>query len=245
MNVHLYAHCWNEEAMLPHFFRHYDAVVDAYFIYDTGSTDRSLEILRSHPRVHLSTPPAGGASFIEENTARQNHCWKASRGRADWVVITAIDEHLYHPDLRRYFDECRRSGVTILRAEGYEMVSDVFPSPDRPEPLCRRITFGKREPLWFDKIQAFDPGKIREINYESGRHAASPLGAVVWPEKPELKLLHYKNLGVEYVLQRYAQLKTGLREGDIAKHLGAHYLWDRNTIVRRFEQIRRAAVQAV
>ena len=51
--LHLYALCWNEEKMLPHFFRHYDALVDRYFIFDNASSDRSREMLEAHPRVTL------------------------------------------------------------------------------------------------------------------------------------------------------------------------------------------------
>ena len=34
LTVHVYAQCWNEVEMLPFFFRHYDGLVDQYFIYD-------------------------------------------------------------------------------------------------------------------------------------------------------------------------------------------------------------------
>jgi hypothetical protein len=33
LTVHLYATCWNEEKMLPYFFRHYDNLVSRYFIF--------------------------------------------------------------------------------------------------------------------------------------------------------------------------------------------------------------------
>jgi len=51
MIVHLYAQCWNDAWMLPFFFRHYDALVDRYFIYDDGSTDGTPTLLAGHPRV--------------------------------------------------------------------------------------------------------------------------------------------------------------------------------------------------
>ena len=34
LRVHLYAQCWNDEFMLPYFFRHYDSFVDRYVIFD-------------------------------------------------------------------------------------------------------------------------------------------------------------------------------------------------------------------
>ena len=51
LKVHLYAQCWNEAEMLPFFFRHYDGLVDQYFIYDDGSDDGSSELLSIHPKV--------------------------------------------------------------------------------------------------------------------------------------------------------------------------------------------------
>ena len=51
--VHLYTICWDEADMLGFFFRHYDPWVDRYIVYDDGSTDGSLDILRAHPKVEL------------------------------------------------------------------------------------------------------------------------------------------------------------------------------------------------
>lgn len=243
LTIHLYALCWNEETMLPFFFRHYDGIADRYFVFDTGSTDRSLEILQSHPRVQLSTVRPEGDSFVHENTALQNQFWKQSRGKADWVIITAIDEHLYHPDLRGYLGRCRDEGITLIRAEGYEMISDEFPRAD--ERLCQYVKRGMRSAQWLDKVQAFNPDKIDEINYVPGRHAAGPTGKVVTPEQSEVKLLHYKFLGRDYVLQRYLQLRTGLRPGDVENKLGEHYLWSPEDITARYEQIKSNSVQVI
>lgn len=243
LTIHVYVHCWNEQDMLPHFFRHYDGIADQYFVFDTGSTDRSIEILQSHSQVQLSTVKPEGASFVEENTSRQNECWKQSRGVADWVIITAIDEHLYHPDLNGYLKRCRNEGVTLIQAEGYEMVSDEFPRGSKP--LYKRIKRGVRSAQWFDKVQAFDPDKIEEINYEPGRHVAHPAGEVVMSAAGEVKLLHYKFLGLDYVVPRYLQLRTGLRSKDIAMSWGSQYLWDAEKIAAQYEEIKRNAVQVI
>lgn len=243
LTVHVYTHCWNDERMLPYFFLHYDGIADKYFVFDTGSTDRSLEILQSHSQVQLSTVKPEGDSFVEENTSRQNECWKQSRGAADWVIITAIDEHLYHPDLRGYLKRCRNEGVTLIQAEGYEMVSEEFPRDGGP--LYKRIKRGMRSAEWFDKVQAFDPDKIEEINYDHGRHFAQPAGDVVRSVPGEVKLLHYKFLGLDYVVPRYAQLRTGLRSKDIAMSWGSQYLWDAERIVEQYEEIKRNAVLVI
>ena len=53
VKVHLYTIVWNEEEMLPFFFRHYDSLVNRYVIYDDGSTDNTLKMLAAHDRVEV------------------------------------------------------------------------------------------------------------------------------------------------------------------------------------------------
>ncbi len=53
MIIHHYAACWNEAPMLDFYFRHYDGLVDRFFIYDDGSEDGSVELLQQHPKVTL------------------------------------------------------------------------------------------------------------------------------------------------------------------------------------------------
>jgi Glycosyl transferase family 2 len=243
LTIHLYTHCWNEEMMLPYFFRHYDGIADRYFIFDAGSIDRSLEILQSHPRVQLSMVKPEGDSFVWENTTRQNQFWKQSRGKADFVIVTAIDEHLYHQDLRGYLKQCRDEGITLIKAEGYEMISDEFPRGD--EPLYQSVKHGMRSAEWFDKIRVFNPNKIEEINYDPGGHVAHPTGEVVMPPWGEVKLLHYKFLGLDYVVPRYSRLKTGLRPRDIEMTWGNQYLWDSERIEAQYAEIKSKAVRVI
>src|SRR5688572_6249373 len=106
VEVHLYALCWNEERMLPYFFRHYDSLVNRYFIFDNGSTDRSVEMLKLNPKVTLGSFKVEGDSFVIAALNHYNECWKQRRGQADWVIVCNIDEHIYHPDLKSYLSKC-------------------------------------------------------------------------------------------------------------------------------------------
>ena len=56
-----------------------------------------------------------------------------------------------------------------------------------------------------------------------GRHHANPKGVVRYPDRDELLNLHYKWLGLDYVLSRSALLRTGLGEIDRANKWGFHY----------------------
>ena len=117
VRIHLYAACWNDVRVLPFFFRHYDSLIQRYVIFDDGSTDGSLDLLRAHPRVEIRrfawTHPD---SFVLSELAHYDQCWKESRGQADWVIVTDVDEHLYHPRLAEYLQSCREQGVTVVPA---------------------------------------------------------------------------------------------------------------------------------
>ena len=78
--------------------------------------------------------------------------------------------------------------------------------------------------------------------------AATPLtlpAMLVRAAAGEVKLLHYKFLGLDYVLPRYSQLRSGLRSKDIAMSFGSQYLWDQERIIAQYREIERSAVLVI
>jgi len=239
LNIHLYTICWNDAEMLGFFFRHYDRFVDRYVFYDDGSDAPTLDILRSHPRAELRRlQRAFPDSFLLSAPLQQNAMWKESRGQADWVVVTSIDEHLYHPDLPAYLQACRRDGITIIPGLGYQMISEHFPAPDAL--LCRDCPWGAPyDPM--NKLGIFDPDAIEETNYIGGRHSARPTGRVRFPPRDELLNLHYKYLGIDYIRRRNADLLAKLGSGNDV--LPAHMSYARDTaqVLAAIEEWQRAS----
>jgi hypothetical protein len=233
--VHLHASCWNEARMLPFFFRHYDRLVDRYFIYDNQSDDGSLAILAKHPKVTVLPLALEGDSFVLAAFAQVNDFWIKSRGKADWVAVVNIDEFLWHPDIRRYLRDCRRSGITWTQANGFQMISPRF--PETGDNLARTVRTGMRAPA-YDKPAFFNPEAVTHSGFGIARHQASPSGRIVRPAADEILLLHYKHLGLDYVTKRSAELGARLRPGDIAGKYGTQYesgraLGDHNLILAR------------
>lgn len=228
--VHLYTICWDEADMLGFFFRHYDPWVSRYVIYDDGSTDGSREILARHPRVELRnfdrTDPD---SFVLSHKAMQDHVWKESRGVADWVVITAIDEHLHVPGRRMadYLAEQARAGVTLVPALGFDMNAPEMPADCGL--LTETVTRG-RPRIGFNKLSLFRPDAIAETGFGPGRHAAEPSGDLVLPERDAVMLWHYKHLGFARNAEREASQALRLGRRDITQGYGQHYLWSCETL---------------
>jgi len=219
--VHLYTISWNELSMLDYFFRHYDPWVERYVFYDNGSTDGTREYLERHPKVELrhfrqSVP----GSFVLSAQQLQNSFWQDSRHQADWVVVTAVDEHLYHPDMPGYLKRCAAAGVTAVPALGYQMVAEEFPLPDARLTDCLRqgVPFAQ-----MNKLSLFQPDALSETGFGVGRHLSVPLGQVRYPERDELLLLHYKYIGRDSTKARQVQLAGGLGPVDRANNWGVQY----------------------
>lgn len=172
--VHLYTVCWDEADMLGFFFRHYEPWVNRFVVYDDGSTDGSCDILRAHPKVVLrrfAGPVAD--SFVLSHQAMQDEAWKESRGPADWVVVTAIDEHLHVRGcpMADYLAEQTRQGTTVIPALGFDLHHPAMPE-DRGR-LVDTVTRGRPRPA-FNKLSLFDPNAVTRTGFGPGRHAAMP-----------------------------------------------------------------------
>lgn len=231
MIIHLYALCWNEENMLPHFFRHYEKWVDQFFIYDNGSNDASLRILKAHPKVSLNHFTVKGDSFVLAALDFYNHIWKQGRGLADWVILCNIDEFIYHPRLKFYLLKSIKNKITIIPTKGYQMISTDFPI--RNKLLTQSVRYGNLD-INHSKIACFNPQEIEEINFNAGRHHCNPLGKVIYPKKIKVKLLHYKYLSLSYVIKRYAELGQRLKTIDREKSFGFHYFSNHHDLEAEF-----------
>ena len=241
LKVDLYAVCWNERDMLPFFFEHYDPVVDRYFIYDDGSDDGTLDLLRDHPKVvTCAFPRTVRGSFVGSQQDFQNEVWKSSRGEADWVIVTAIDEHItFKPGLTKdHLHIYMSAGATLIPALGYEMIAGILPATECS--LSRSIGTGVFAPK-YNKLSLFRPDRIKETGFSPGRHRAFPTGDLKIAPWDELMLLHYRHVGFERTFKRNLDLAARLGQVDRANRWGGHYDRSREVFREHWHQLEAAA----
>jgi hypothetical protein len=241
--IHLYTICWNEERMLPFFFKYYDKFVDRYIFFDDKSDDRTIELINNHPRAEVRPfPESNNDSFVLSAQSVHNNCWKESRGHADWVIITAVDEFLYHPDLINFLIKCKSEKVTAIPALGYQMLSEVF--PDNNSDLIMNVPHGAAcHP--FNKLSLFDPSEITETNYQVGRHETNPVGNIKYPKHDELLNLHFKYLSFDLLFERHKQLLNKLRCSDIKNKWGIHYKYNEEELRNEWDSTKRSLIPHV
>jgi hypothetical protein len=219
--------------MLDFFFRHYEPWIDRFYFFDDGSTDGTLETLSARSDVVVErTPRIDPTSFVRSARHIYNSDWKRSIGEADWVVVTNLDEHLYHPRMREHLEEMLAAGVTVVPAPGYQMISEDYPAPGSL--LWRDIPFGAPWAM-YSRIAIFRPDQIRRTNYTAGRHRVHLEGNVVLPERDEVANLHFKYLGLTETKQRHDAQQARLGETDLLNGWGRQYGWNESQLATHFE----------
>ena len=157
------------------------------------------------------------------------------------MIITAVDEHLYHPaGLGRY-----------LRSQGAGASRQCRHSHSRWSPMCSR----RQRNIWQELVDMAFPWITTTSSVSSipmrwrnslsvGRHWAAPEGHIRYPKQDQLLLFHYKFLGIDYLLRRYALLSSGLGATDKEHRWGYQYDLGRDVLEVQFAELRRTAVDA-
>lgn len=224
MKIETFALCYNEERMMHYFLRHY-LQYGSVTIFDNHSTDNSVKIAEANG-VNIFQYDSGGEFREDILTHIRNICWKEST--ADWVIVTDIDEFVYHNDLIKILSE---SPATVLLPRMFNMFSETFPQCDGQ--IYDEVKYGVE---FQSKMCIFRPSEIREMNYEPGCHFARPEGNFILDFTTPIINLHFKNIGLDYVIERNQMLSNRLSAINRENHWGWHYTLSREEVIIFFTQ---------
>lgn len=213
MKIEVYAICYNEEKLLPYFLRHYESFCDKIVIYDNFSSDSSAEICKKSAKTELRRYNSGGQIRDDIYLEIKDNCWKDSD--ADWVIVVDIDEFVYHPSIKSVLEGEKH---TIIAPMFFNMFSEDFPTTEGQ--IYEEVNMGVPG---FTKWCLFRPDQFHKMNYEPGCHGANPIGNVLVNKGTEIKLLHFKHLSLDYVVERNKLFAERLSDINKANGWGYHY----------------------
>jgi glycosyltransferase involved in cell wall biosynthesis len=220
MNIHAYIIAWNEELVLPYTLDHYSQFCEDIIVYDNMSTDGSDEIYKKYNNVSVVKWNTPDKKYNDVTLAEmKSNVYKRSRGRADWVIMCDCDEFLYHENLLEKLTEYKEAGITMPKIDGHDMCCETFPTYDGGL-LTDKVKIGSETYGPMCKNIIFNPSL--DIKYMPGAHANQCPNAV-YSDEAELKLLHYKFLGKDYVLKRYGALAEQLSDFNLKTGLSGHW----------------------
>lgn len=222
MKIHAHILAWNEEKILPYTLDYYSKICTKIYVYDNMSTDGSDKIYKKYPKVSVikwnSNDQINEMNYV--NIKNNGYKTYSRNKNVDWVIVCDTDEFLYHPNLIEKLEGYKSKGINVPRISGHDMVSENFPTYDgilitdkvkvgseRYQPMCKNIIFNPN----------------LDVNYGIGAHTFNSEKAV-FSEEEELKLLHYKFLGKDYVKELYDSRAKRLSNFNKQHKLGEHYL---------------------
>jgi hypothetical protein len=241
IKIHAHIIAWNEERILPFTLRHYLRFCEQVHIWDNFSDDNSMAVIEQFNkdgRIKVHRFDSGGTFDDLTNQRIKNHGWKVSKGQADYVIVVDCDELVWHQDIKKFIAD---NPYTCYLPEWCNMATDVFPNINNP--ITEQVTDGV--PNIASKMVLFST-ELRAINYTVGAHIATPIGENVSVcTDNALKLLHYKHLSADYVIERYKQTGSRFSENNKLAGWGVHHLCTPEQILRQHQSLMSQKIRIV
>ncbi len=206
MKIELFTFVFNDEDILPFFISHYAPIVDKMTFIDSGSTDKTLSLIKDYEVVHT------GLSWWDWDTLHKmrNTIWRQSE--YDLVFFPDVDEFLYRQNLREFLEE---NTYDIYQMEGFQMVSESFPEPNTN---ILSMNLGIPMPL-YNKYIIFNPKAA--VFFPDAHNVKTTSDNI---SRFEIKLLHYQHLGVESMLKRSESIKKRVPSDSYTIHIRGNIL---------------------
>lgn len=210
--------CWNEMALVPFVVDYWKRFARHVYVYDNHSTDGCVDELKKYDWIDVI--PYGTDEFDDwQNKNIKDTCWKGSD--ADWVWVSDFDECLFSHHLWDEIDKLEENGVTLVTPKWIEVVSSTNLPEYEEGKLLHVLVDGGFVNAEGKKMLFFKPSQIKETNYDVGAHICRPSGNIKCANT--LNIIHFKNLGLQHVMDRYAQYRPRMSKRNLVNGWGYQY----------------------
>lgn len=214
--------CYNESKIISHTINHYKQFCKDVYILNNGSTDSSVKTAENLGCIVINYEP-DGVNELQYLNIKQN-CYKQYSDLYDYVIVCDADEFLYHKNIFKYLYD--NQNYDLFKCIGYEMVFDNF---DYINNNYKDILFGCRSNS-HDKSIIFKP--TIDIKYSIGCHSVNNLYM-----NSDIELRHLKYINVDYVVDRYKELRERMSSLNKANNWGFHYNWEKEKILNYYKTL--------
>lgn len=216
LSIWLFCILRNEARLMPYFLKHYAPFVTKFIFFDEFSDDGTRDIIRSCHTAEIRDWEHSSGIQDDKFLEFANDGWKEARGHADWILWVDADEFLYHPAITEVLRRYLADDIEVPQIQGYTMVSKEFPTTNGQ--IYDEVRRGFTDDIWgkpavFRKHMQWTVGRhgVDRHNFQP-KHSAHP----------EIKLLHYRALGIDYVRWRHARNWARVPERCRALNLGTN-----------------------
>lgn len=202
-NIDIHVLCWNEMQLAPFMVDYWKRIARHVYVYDNYSDDGVDEYLGKYEWITVKKYESGNELNDKIYLKIKDNCWKGSD--ADWVWVSDFDEAPYSNNFFEEVEILENNGITAVEPNWIETLSYTnIPEYQEGKLLHELIDGGignSPYSITESKTLFFKPGKINNTNYDPGCHKCRLEGQVKKDRK--LNCIHFKNLGLEYVIERY------------------------------------------
>ena len=239
MKIHAHILAWNEANIIPFTLDYYSKFCEKIFVYDNCSDDETASICGFYSMVEVVKWKGdnGMNEAVQSRLKSEMYRQKSRNQGVDWVIVIDCDEFLYHSNLLGKLQELKDKNIDVPLVKGYDMFSEKFPKYKKS--IVDQIKVGS-ENHFLNKNIIFNPDK--DIYYGIGAHTMNASNCI-FSNDFELKLLHYKFLSLEYVIDRYETLKNRQSEYNKSQQFNTHYSIE--SAKKRHEELRITSVTVV